>query len=292
MESQVKQILNFIIKLTLTLLCFTGLVYQTNILLTDYFSGNTVVTLDVKRLISETLPAFTICSSNFWSIKKLAEFRPDLAWIYHEYNDYQDRIKKKMYSNQTELDQMKKKVNWLYKHINENINYEELTGYQILANVTNELADPYAWFDLDLVGVIEIAHNESGKKLRQIKTFNEQDKNILKDSQKYPVESLKIQWYDKHSFITEKCWTSFSHLQKKWRDFQMSFELIEVYIKPDSNWLPRDKFYELHFSIHSPNTLPDLMEQNYKRLSTGKINNFHYSQINTELLGEGFDTNA
>ena len=283
-----KKLLNFIF----TLSCVFGLIYQTMILLTDYFSGNTVVTLDVKRLVFETLPAFTICSSNFWSIKKLTELRPDLAWIYHEYLDYQDKIKNKKYSNQTELDQMKKKVNWLYKHINEKVNYEGLTGYQILSNVTNELVHPYAWFDIGLFGVIEIVtHNKSANKLRQIKTFNEQDKNILKDSQKYPVESVNIQWYDKQSFIV-KCWTSFSHLQKKWRDFQMSFELIEVYLYPGSKWLPRGKFYELFFAIHSPNTLPDLTEQNYKRLSTGKINNFHYSQINTKLLGEGYDTNC
>ena len=57
------------------IICARILIYQINELLTEYLSGQTVASISVGRLQYETLPAFTFCFTETFSIKYLIKFR-------------------------------------------------------------------------------------------------------------------------------------------------------------------------------------------------------------------------
>ena len=81
-----KVMTNFILKL----LCMVGFIYQSFQLLNEYLMGKTVISLEVKRLEDEPLPAITICTRNWLSMRKLAN-SPQFHHIYENYtNTYQD----------------------------------------------------------------------------------------------------------------------------------------------------------------------------------------------------------
>ena len=71
-------LLNNIFELTLFIFCSTGLIYQTYILLDEYISGKTVVSLIVGRIQSTTPPALTICQELF-SLETISKIYPGQA---------------------------------------------------------------------------------------------------------------------------------------------------------------------------------------------------------------------
>src|ERR1700744_6493654 len=82
--------LNSIMKITFTLICLGGLIYQTFQLFSEYMSGKTVVRIEVGRVFNDTLPAITICYPFFLSFKKLSKM--DLEYN-KEYENYLDVLK-------------------------------------------------------------------------------------------------------------------------------------------------------------------------------------------------------
>ena len=100
-----------------------------------------------------------------------------------------------------------------------------------------------------------------------------------------PIESLV-----NHDQGFQKCFTFFSFLQEEWRNIKMKFDRISIYIYLTYRTMPIYPTPEFKFAIHSPNTLPDL--DTMATFRTSKGHEFLISQINTELLEEGFDTNC
>ena len=84
MKANSKTILLFII-------CQSGLFYQTHLLLDEYLSGSTVVSIDVVKHQSDNLPAITFCLPVLFSMKSQAELidHPILKSLYSHYiSDY------------------------------------------------------------------------------------------------------------------------------------------------------------------------------------------------------------
>ena len=82
-----------------------------------------------------------------------------------------------------------------------------------------------------------------------------------------------------------------SLLIKKWRNITLNLDSLNVDITSSytRSSLSQSKF---ETSIHSPNTLPRCDEGGMFILDKYHTNTITYSQINTELLPQGYDTNS
>ena len=63
----------------------------------------------------------------------------------------------------------------------------------------------------------------------------------------------------------KKCYTFFSDLNEKWREFKMKLNNIYINIYHDKYWFPPniyDKYRnQILFAMHSSRTIPDLMKK-------------------------------
>ena len=61
------------INLVLTFVCILGFIYQVYLVFNQYMLGKTVINIEVKRLITQPLPAITFCIPTLLSILKLSK---------------------------------------------------------------------------------------------------------------------------------------------------------------------------------------------------------------------------
>ena len=90
--------------------------------------------------------------------------------------------------------------------------------------------------------------------------------------------------------LTFKCFTLFSHSTSSWSDINMNFDSINLTLKLDKKSYPYTSMNVLPFSIHSPNSFPNI--KNINHLYYGNYYNIRYSQWKIERLGEGYDTDC
>ena len=107
-----------ILSYTFKLWCMVGFLYQTIQLLNDYLMGKTVISLEVKRLEEEPLPAITFCTYNWLSMRKL-ENSQQFSHIFDNYTKiYQEYNKTFMKYYNKEEDDFKENITVL-KELNE-----------------------------------------------------------------------------------------------------------------------------------------------------------------------------
>ena len=82
------------------------------------------------------------------------------------------------------------------------------------------------------------------------------------------------------------CLTFFSYLKKEWRDININLNRLYLMITNDDFLF--DETY--HLAIHSQNSLPN--ENDFIIIGHGTDNTIQYSEVRTQLLGTGFDTNC
>ena len=89
-----------------------------------------------------------------------------------------------------------------------------------------------------------------------------------------------------------KCFTFNSFLKNYTRAIKIKLKQMYISMKISSDIFPKLDFRpnSLLISIHSPNALPHLNDMS--ELDHENEHNFHFSQVNTELLGEGFETDC
>ena len=68
-----------------TILCTTGLLYQSCQLLSQYMSGKSVVNIEVKREMYSHLPAITICYPEMVSMELAADYSDVYRHYYEKY---------------------------------------------------------------------------------------------------------------------------------------------------------------------------------------------------------------
>ena len=90
-----------------------------------------------------------------------------------------------------------------------------------------------------------------------------------------------------------KCFTFFSALTHNWREFKIDLEKVTLYYTHQDNWFPTFSETNFYVSIHSPNSLPEMTQDiQFKPLLPNSYYRISYSQINTQLLGTGYDSNC
>ena len=121
---------------------------------------------------------------------------------------------------------------------------------------------------------------------------------VFRNQQSNPVESLLTpSYYNPYNPVEsnnplKKCWTTFSYLQPISRTFKLKLLNMEIQLYPKDKWMPQQLFKPIEIMIHSPNTLPDVSNKNYKILQGDKHYEIWYNQVHTELLGYGYDKNC
>ena len=121
------------------IVCFSGLLYQTIMLLLDFLSGQTVVAIKLGRAQFEHLPAITLCSINHQMYKRLAQIDPELYYAYGNYTRILDEFEKVTFEHPESIDdrvQNIRKTNILKfsKEIHRKINFKEMNAKDILEN--------------------------------------------------------------------------------------------------------------------------------------------------------------
>ena len=268
-----------IFKILFTLMCILGLIYHSSQLLYQYFSGKTVVSLEIGKILKETLPAITICYPYAISMKRAAKMSPDLNQAFEEYkeiaeNDY----------NKTLFDS----IVWKYFELNNKFRtlISSINGLFFFENLSIPLFFTKMVEKINSIKIVikgSMANNLTNWDFIQFR---------LSDYYNYegiPVESIVHQSVAK----VMKCFTYFSELQNQWRGFQLSFEEININVLYDYQWFPPNVYKKFYLSIHSPNTLPDLkIGTNFLELDSSNKYLLKYSRIETELLDTSYDTNC
>ena len=288
MENSMKYIQSVLEKI-LFLICFAGLIFQTSDLIQGYLGGKTSVSLNVVRIQLDLLPAITICTKNILAIGRVVKYDPDFQSLYNEYEQlYYDLYNltkvKGAAENETEL---VKQIEAIFRNITKSLDFINIPALEIHDNISVPMIPsepPFAYFRVYIVGQLPL----NGSVI-EVNSFR--NNSFLEQHQSFPIESLKAQ-YQGDDFDPQKCWTSFSQLNTFWRNFRFKLDWMEIHLLPKLNWMPVQMFKEISFSIHSPNTLPDFGPENFNLLSTSKVHEILYSQVQTELLGEGYDTNC
>ena len=292
MSLNISKYTKFIPKAVIISICATILIYQTNLLLTVYFSGQTVVSLNVGRLQSETLPAFTLCLSDSISLKRLAKLKPEYQGLYDEYEDI-NRFYQEMYYSNTNSSKRNESD---YKLINEKylkarkrylnlfkFNFNSTTLFDLMNVWTIPFEEEYMNYSLVIEGVTY--ENYSSNNVNLVSSFQ--------SDQFEPVQSLRVEWRTNTELDVSKCFTFFSALNSKWRHYDIDLDKIKFQVLISTSIMQMESYNsKLYFSIHSSNVLPDLNDQNFFSLTQYKNHTILYSEVNTELLGNGYDTNC
>ena len=97
------------------------------------------------------------------------------------------------------------------------------------------------------------------------------------------VESIMLNRQANNDF--HKCFTFHSQLDKIWRNFTINLNSISLMLSNEPYY---DKTFQL--AIHSSNSLPN--DNDFIKINHLTNNIIRYSEIQTRLLGSGFDTNC
>ena len=161
------------------------------------------------------------------------------------------------------------------------------TGCLPVLHMFEKLSLPYKW------------NNSIGKGLAiEVKAFGLYSSGdgitYLEVRDEDPIESLSAEYL---ANCMRKCYTFFSALNKKWRDFELEVDYITIQVNHQNLWFPPNIYdnnsNEIFFAMHSPNVLPTLMVgENFLIIQTQSRYILTYTQITTELLDSKYDTNC
>ena len=257
------------------ILCLAGFLYQSFELLNDYLMGKTVISLDVVLLEEEPLPAVTVCTPNWLSMNKLSN-SSEYYELYKKYNQsYQEYIEMMdngqnepaSYENLTlllnHIDTIYKKIKIKLEESHSEI-YSKVKTYGINISDFKLIVNAYGVYKEHLTDIIGNSSNILGN----------------------PIESIID-----NGIELFKCFTFNSFLKFEMDKIKIKLQRFQLIIGL--------RFYSISYlalmsrrtliSIHSPNSLPRYSDM---RRTDGKIHSYYFSQVNTELLGEGYETNC
>ena len=193
--------------------CSCGLLFQLFVLCRQYFSRQTVVSVQVEITKFNKIPAFTVCFPNLISMDLAAQKYPEVLQLYEDYTT--------LVYNSTEItpEERKSKIQEVYGNFT-----DELKRLDLPVNELFDISLPFGypilsqmlWFN----GITPISITIKG--IRYFRNNNTMIDIELED--KEPIESIVI---GKDSY---KCFTFFNMLNKRFRNYQIDEKeiLIEV----------------------------------------------------------------
>ena len=267
--SVVKLILHMLTLLTCTC-CF---LYQTSKLLTMYWSGKTMAENRVERLVNSRLPAITICLPTFMDMEKFAELFLKSSHNQDHQTLYQDhQVLKKLVAEQG----WNKEAQDSQKELFEKFlwNAYAVSNMSLYDTMHKYLAD------------IQVEYKVYFGKTTYNKAFNEANQMV-----ELPVPRKVVSLVPFRD--ARECLTLFSDFDDNFKDTKLTPIEVEVRFRHNVSSFPFDRYYagEIYASLHSPNVLPDFRRENvFKEIKMGMVNFITYSETQTKLLREPYET--
>ena len=268
-----------IVNLILTLFCMLGFFYQVYLITSQYMLGKTVVSIEVKRLIYQPLPAITVCIPTYsiFSIFKTSKLNEGNKKTYQDYVKLVLELRQAAFYgklNKTTEAQLKGMMNRIYQ-MNTLGNLRNVANFDQLNNLSLDYPILHSDY-FRLYGETKSLLNESFISKPSLNRFQVYEK---------PINSFAL-----HPHIYAiKCFTYLSALKEYWRSFQFDLDYIHITITNGFTQYPPVAY---QISIHSPNTLKKYSELDYFEVIPNKEYSVKYSQMNNELLVDGYQANC
>ncbi|CAG2105062.1 unnamed protein product, partial [Medioppia subpectinata] len=250
-------------------------------------SGQTLVNIQIEESKYNKIPSITICYPRLLSMKQVADVYP--VTYGEQYNAYLDTMRSIAdgdisYENST----MVSHLNRLYDG--------NVSG---LINEGNRLRDlfdlsiPYHYGDKNssLFNKGKLTEFGIDIHVKGIRLFyKNMTLNVIEVKDTDPIESVVLPDGRQGS----KCFTFFSQMKPKWREYQIDLKVMHINIYQHESWFPPslyDGSAHVYLSMHSPNIMPQQMSSNnFIRLQAGKWYEMTYNRWKTILLPPGYDT--
>ena len=283
-----------------TIFCTTGLLYQSCQLLSQYMSGKSVVSIEVKREIHSHLPGITVCYPRMLSMEMVLNYREDFQ-IY--INRTQELMKKAIKDRRLHEDLFRYLDN-VYGDLEMKLQQLIFTQPKFVNVVIDNLSLPF-FYSTDTPHLFDTKRNIRRAEIQDVsiidmrldgtlfdKDSDEDNNTTLLHKRPFtnnsydftdaPVESVNF----RHKI---KCFTFFSYVNMDWRKVKFDLEAIRLTIEHNPNWFPSQLLEKYYIAIHSPKMIPEFrVGHDYAEVAAGqdylitfsKINiNRHYSEL-------------
>ena len=243
--------------------CNIGLLYQTYILVRDYFEGHTVVNIKIGRVYNETLPAISICYQQLLSFEKVARLNDEWQRIFDEYMIFVNK------SNRVNHTQSRKEPQFYYDY------YRNITK-DVMANSTLTELDILTNFSIHsqniLILIIGNLYTNNYKELGLLHNYT-QFKNLYLHNGFYAIESVII-----NILHPLRCFTLFSWLKHGWKDLETYLEKMVVMIFHDDKLFPMSEDYKMYMVMHSGQRMFNEMLDEFIELNPDRFYKLSYSR--------------
>ena len=242
-------------KIASVLFCVSGLTYHIVVLFYQYWLGKTIVNVNVQGNRLDHLPAITICFPKLFSLKKLAGIDESFKEIYEEYQVKFENYRKNINKTRKERNNLRLIYEGALNLIHLRLSENKIDFREIIRNYTMDFK------------------NEHGKPLIQIYFYGDITNNTVIDptdemdvANFYLNDQIVDEPFESIAFAKEiggkywysaKCFTFFSFLQPKWRNYQTYYQYMLFKLNYHSEAVPPNVGNQVFFSPHSPNTLPE-----------------------------------
>ena len=203
-----------IVKYVILILCVSGLIFQATQLTIQYLARRTIVQIDFETIWYNRLPAITICYPNLIAMNKTVEKFPQLNTSYNEYKNILKQVSERDFRDY----KVQKRLNDLYeaKFYNftkqMNLSFEEWS----------EISIPYEYPGNSSRFAPEISGGAIEVMISGLRRFENGSIHKATVKDKKPIQSYVMNYADEMT----KCFTFFSHLQKKMQSYQMDTKRI------------------------------------------------------------------
>ena len=235
-----------------TIMCCSGLLYQTYLLMAQYLRAKTVTNVEVVVKGYGHLPALTICYPYLFSMERIAHYYPEYQSDFNQYKLLLDQIS----------------TDFTFKHSKNMSNLY----FRIIARLNYEMLDYIRYDELSFHS--NIRH---GIFILIDDNYNQND-SINVNFTRLPVEKRSmiyngdaVESIYHNNIVKVKCFTYFSTIQLLWSNIKIDINEMFIGITNNNLWFPSTLFTQYYFSIHSSNTIPKL--DYLEKLSNYKIMN-------------------
>ena len=116
------------------LVCSFCLIYQSVLLLMEYWSGATVTSINLSPQQMESIPGLTICFSEYLSMKRTAENKHEMIKLFEYYTKINDKLENDIQLEIEPGNPILDHLEEIFKKFKQTIDYSIVPAYEILQN--------------------------------------------------------------------------------------------------------------------------------------------------------------
>lgn len=204
-----KERFKFFVKCLVVTACVCGLLFQLYMLFRQYYSGRTVVNVQIEITKFNKIPAFTVCYPHLISMDSAAQKHKQLLPLFDRY--------KSLEFNSSESKDIADEIKEVYNNFTAEVVNLDLTIAELF-----DISIPFGFPILSNFSFLEylIPITITVKGIRYFRKTNTMTDIVIED--KKPLESIVI---GKDSF---KCFTFFHHLNESFKEYQIDEKEVSI----------------------------------------------------------------